>query len=262
MVHLGLISLMFGSIIGVLNGDKLERFITPNQTLDFINKEGVKELSIKLKSFNIDRSPDGNPEQFKSQLELNESKNKFTTKEISVNHPLRYKGLTIYQADWALNSLLIKINKKKSLQINLTKFPELGDQIWGVIIPTKENNEEPVFLSISNEEGPVKLFDKDGNTIDSLRVGESPKRINNIDIQLIKIISSSGLLIKKDPGVPLVYFGFMITMIGGALSIFSTKQIWAISDSNINTLYIGGLSNRNIPGLKKEILELSYNLKN
>ena len=72
-------------------------------------------------------------------------------------------------------------------------------------------------------------------------------------LRVIDVLPASGLLLKRDPGVPIVYTGFAITLLGGALSILSTRQLWAISDPENDSVYLGGLSNRNLSGLANEI---------
>ena len=64
---------------------------------------------------------------------------------------------------------------------------------------------------------------------------------------------SSGLLLKRDPGVPIVYTSFAIILIGGSISLISTKKIWVIHEEENSLIYIGGLSNRNLSGLSKEL---------
>ena len=78
----------------------------------------------------------------------------------------------------------------------------------------------------------------------------------------INIIPSSGLLLKHDPGVPLVYLSFAIILIGGSLSIISTKKIWVLHEKEKSLIYIGGLSNRNLSGLSKELPKLISFLEN
>ena len=101
------------------------------------------------------------------------------------------------------------------------------------------------------------INNSDGTQITSLNINEEAKKVKESIIRIINVIPSSGLLLKRDPGVPIVYLSFAIILFGGTLSIISTKKIWAISDETESLIYIGGLSNRNLSGLSKELPEIT-----
>ncbi len=255
LVHIGLVLLMLGSAWSALQGQRFENFLIPQSSFDLSNQnDQEKKLSIKLNSFEIERDPAGRTEQFTSKVELLESNSSIgILKEVSVNHPLRFKGITIYQADWALSTINLKIGSYPNLQLPLKKFPELGDAIWGLVLPTKENGGSPVLLSVSSELGPVRVFDETGSLLASLRPGGEGSNIKGIPLKVIEIIPSSGLLLKRDPGVPLVYSSFALVLLGSGLSVLANRQLWAVQDSDQNMIYIGGLCNRNLSSLAKEL---------
>tara|TARA_Y100001968_G_scaffold201510_1_gene185061 strand:- start:36669 stop:37964 length:1296 start_codon:yes stop_codon:yes gene_type:complete len=256
LVHLGLILLMIGSILGVLNGQKTESFLAPGRSITLLSPKGKSQLIINLKDFQIQRDSIGRPEQFRSKLEINENDQNIVRKEISVNHPLRFRGLTIYQADWSLAAITVQIGNSPKIQFPLKNLPELGDQIWGAVIPTSKDNTKPVLLTLSNEKGPIQVFNEKGSKITSIFPEGDAKEINGIDLKAINVSLNSGLLIKRDPGVPLVYLGFAVTLIGGILSILSTKQLWAIIENEKSLLHIGGLCNRDLSGFSEELPNL------
>jgi cytochrome c biogenesis protein len=67
------------------------------------------------------------------------------------------------------------------------------------------------------------------------------------------VIPASGILLKRDPGVPLVYAGFAIALLGGGLSLLATRQLWAISDPQAGRLHVAGLCNRNLTAFAAEL---------
>ena len=218
------------------------------------NNDGEKQLTLTLESFNIDRDPAGRTEQFRSKLNLVKPNQKQQdTYEVSVNHPLRFEGLTIYQADWSLAAITLQIGESPKLQLPLRSFPELGDQIWGLVLPTRPDGSEPVLLTLSNEKGPVEVLDANGEILANLRPGGPSNEVKGIPVKVTNILPASGLLLKRDPGVPLVYLGFTITLIGGVLSIIATRQLWAVADPKESSLHVGGLCNRNLAGLANEL---------
>ncbi len=251
-IHLGMILLMLGATYGSLNGTTIERFLAPGRSIDLLNKNEEKGLTIELQKFKIERDPQGRAEQYRSVVKLIEPDGSNQSKEISVNYPLRYKGLTLYQADWSLAAITIQIENSPKLQIPIEPIPDLGENVWGTIIPTKRDGKDPILVTLESELGPVNIYDNDGTLITTLSTNKEAI-VKETLIKIINIIPSSGLLLKRDPGVPIVYTSFAIILIGGSLSIISTNKIWVLHEKEHSKIYIGGLSNRNLSGLSKEM---------
>ena len=261
LIHLGMILLMIGATYGSLNGKTIEKFLAPGRSIDLLNNNEEKGLTIELQKFQIERDPQGRAEQYKSIVNVIEPNGNNQSKEISVNYPLRYKGLTLYQADWSLAAITIKIDNSPKLQIPIEPISELGEQVWGTIIPTNKDGKNQILLTVDSELGPVNIYDNDGTLLTKLSINKEEK-VKGALIKIINIIPSSGLLLKHDPGVPLVYLSFAIILIGGSLSIISTKKIWVLHENEKSMIYIGGLSNRNLSGLSKELPNLISFLEN
>ena len=255
VVHTGLVLLMVGAVWGALGGNRLERFLAPGRSLDLLNRDGDTQLSIRLDAFEVERDPAGRPEQFRSQLSLSDSTQ---PEEISVNHPLRHRGITIYQADWSLAAISVQIGRSPELQLPLQTYPELGDQVWGLVLPTRPDGSQPVFLSLDNEKGPASVYDADGQIITLLRPGGPSAEVNGMPLRVASVLPASGLLLKRDPGVPLVYLGFAVLLLGGGMSLVSTRQIWAVADEG--RLHVGGLCNRNLAAFAGELPQLLTNI--
>ncbi len=262
LIHLGMIILMIGATYGALNGQTIEKFLAPGRSIDLLDRNKNKKLSIELKNFQIERDPQGRVEQYRSIVNVIEQNGNIQNNEISVNYPLRFKGLTLYQADWGIAAITIEINNSPKLQIPTKAIPELGEQAWGTVIPTKKSGEDPILLTVNSELGPVIIYDSDGTKLISLNVNDPAKEVKESFIKIINIIPTSGLLLKRDPGIPLVYSSFAIILIGGLLSIISTKKLWVIYEEKDSLIYIGGLSNRNLTGLAKEFPNFINLLKN
>ena len=261
LIHLGMILLMLGATYGSLNGRTIEKFLVPGRSIDLLDRNEEKELTIELQNFQIERDPQGRAKQYRSIVSLIEPNGNNQAKEISVNYPLRYKGLTLYQAEWSLAAITIQINNSPKLQIPIESIPELGEQVWGTVIPTKKDGKNPVLITVKNEIGPVTIYDNDGTKLINLSINKEAEVKESL-IKIINIIPSSGLLLKNDPGVPFVYTSFAIIIIGGSLSIISTKKIWALYEKENSIIYIGGISNRNLSGLSKELPSLISFLDN
>ena len=256
VVHIGLIILLIGSAYGNITHITKEQYLTPNEKLDLINDDSNEKLTIQLKDFTIDREIDGKPSQFISDLEFSDSEIKNReSKVLKVNHPIRYKGITIYQADWAIANIILKIDDIV-YQLQLKEIPEIGQQIWGILIELGKEKKYNYLLTVDNENGPVRAYRTVDFSETDIYPGNEKSEINQSIIELIKIIPSSGIIIKSDPSIPFIYFSFFVIMVGTILSLISTKQIWIFENVDSKKLFFGGLSNKNLSGFRSEFLEI------
>ena len=254
LVHAGLVVLMVGAAWGALAGQRLERFLAPGRELELLSKRGDNQVTVALDRFTIQRDPAGRPEQFTSSLRLiPPGETAPLERQISVNHPLRYHGITLYQADWSLAAITLQLGRSPLLQLPLQPFPELGEQIWGLVLPTRPDGSDPVLLSLNNENGPVQIFAADGQQLALLVPGGAAETVNGVPIRVESVLPASGILLKRDPGVPLVYTGFAIALLGGAFSLIATRQLWAIADTANGRLHVAGLCNRNLTAFAAEL---------
>lgn len=268
LVHAGLVVLMLGAAWGALGGRRAEQFLAPGRTLELMDSRGRSELTLALDAFAVERDPAGRPEQFRSSLRILDGNGDgeasremgqdpgpvLRQAEISVNHPLRFRGVTFYQADWGLAAISVQLGRSPVLQLPLQSFPQLGEQVWGLVLPTRPDGTQPVLMSLTSEQGPVEVYGEDGTLLGSLTVGGPAKEINDLPIRVESVLPASGILLKRDPGVPLVYAGFAISLVGGGLSLLATRQLWAIAEPG--RLHLAGLCNRNLTALARELPQL------
>jgi len=212
LVHAGLVLLLVGAAWGSLAGQRSEQFLAPGRSLELLDRRGHSQLTLALDSFAVQRDPAGRPEQFSSQLRLlqpsegeaGDDGTLLKTAAISVNHPLRFRGMTLYQADWALAAIGVRLGRSPVLELPLQSFPQLGEQIWGLVLPTRPDGSQPVLLLLSSEAGPVDVFGADGRSLGQLSIGGDPLEVDGLPIRVASVLPASGILLKRDPGVPLV----------------------------------------------------------
>ncbi len=255
LVHVGLIVLMTGAAWGALGGQRLERFLAPGRSLDLISRQGEVKLSIQLQDFSVDRDARGQAQQFHSQLLF--SAPTMATKrhvDISVNHPARISGVTVYQADWRVAALTVQLGRSPRMQFPLQPLPSLGEGVWGLALPMHPDGSHPVLLTVASEQGPVLVYDSNGERLGALRVAGPPLDVDGLPIRITHVLPASGLLIKRDPGIPLVYTGFAVALLGGGLSILGSRKLWAIAAQG--QLHVAGISNRDVVGFREALPRL------
>jgi len=262
VVHIGLIVLLVGSAYGSFAGQSKEQYLLLGESLDLINESTDTKANVRLVDFSIERESDGVPKQFISKLDFSsEDLNLNEIKTAKVNQPIRFKGLTIYQADWAISNVVLEIDNIL-YQLQLKEIPEISNQVWGVLIELGSETKKNYLLTIDNENGPLKISNIENFSENILYLNEDPLEVNSSKLSLKKIITSSGLIIKNDPSVPFIYFSFILIIFGTIISLIPTNQLWILVNEKSKKLSIGGLSNKNLVGFKKEFLKLSEEIKN
>jgi cytochrome c biogenesis protein len=268
IVHIGMIVILIGGVIGALTGFLAQEMVASGDTFQVKNKieAGVwseshvpKDYSIEVKDFHIDYSPAGDIDQFYSDLRLVDGQGQELKREtIYVNKPLIYKGTTYYQTDWGIAAVQVKVNNSPVFRLPMAQLGNAKARIWGTWIPTKPDLSAGVSLLAKDLQGTVLLYDTAGQLVGSAREGGAIE-VNGVNLQILKVVGSTGLQIKADPGVPVVYLGFALLMAGVVMSYFSHSQVWAAFKEG--ELYIGGRTNRAQVTFERELVEMIDGLR-
>ncbi|KAF2290013.1 hypothetical protein GH714_040162 [Hevea brasiliensis] len=89
----------------------------------------------------------------------------------------------------------------------------------------------------------IVLYDQEGKFVGVRRPNSKlPIDIDGTRIVIEDAIGSTGLQLKTDPGVPVVYAGFGALMLTTCISYLSHSQIWALQDGT--AVVVGGKTNR------------------
>jgi cytochrome c biogenesis protein len=264
IVHIGIVAILLGGIWGAMTGFMAQEMITSGDTFQVKNivdagawssQDVLKDWSVRVNRFWIDYTPTGGIDQFYSDMSvLNDDGQEVNHEKIYVNKPLRYHGVVFYQTDWGISNVRVRLNKSPIFQLPMVQLDTKGKgRIWGTWIPTKPDLSEGVSLLAKDLQGMVLIYDAQGKLINTVRAGMSIP-VNGVNLQIIDIMGSTGLQIKFDPGIPIVYTGFGLLMLGVVMSYFSHSQVWALQKGE--TLYIGGKTNRAQVAFEQEILAI------
>ncbi|PZV09415.1 MAG: cytochrome C biogenesis protein CcsB [Leptolyngbya sp.] len=263
VVHASMLLILAGAILGAMTGFFAQEIVPSGETFQIRNifdagpwaeAQVPKDWSVRVNRFWIDYSPEGNIDQFYSDLSvLDRSGAEIDRKTIFVNQPLRHKGVTLYQADWGIAAVQVKLNNSPVLQLPMQQLENDGPRFWGTWLPTKPDMSEGVTLLASDLQGSVLIYDNAGQLISTVRKGMAAE-VNGVRLSLVDVVGSTGLQIKADPGIPLVYGGFGLLMLGVVMSYVSHSQVWALAQEG--TVYVGGRTNRAQVAFERELLDL------
>ena len=263
VVHASMLLILIGAILGAMTGFYAQEMVPSGQTFKIQNifeagpwsaSQIPKDWSVHVNRFWIDYSPEGRVDQFYSDLSvLDDSGTEVKRKTIWVNQPLRYKNVTLYQADWSVAAVKVRINNSPVFNLPMAELKTDSGRVWGTWVPTKPDMSEGVSLVAQDLQGTLLVYDMTGQLVSTVRAGSSTQ-VNGITLFVDDIIGSTGLQIKADPGIPVVYLGFGLLMLGVMMSYVSHSQVWALQTAD--TLYIGGRTNRAQVTFERELLRL------
>lgn len=247
IVHFSMIFILIGSIFSSIGGFKAQEIIPKTEIFNVQNilNNGqlakLPKISTRVNDFWITYNKQKIIAQFYSDISfLNKDGNEILQKTIFVNSPAYYKGLTYYQTDWSLIGLRIQNNTNEVLQYPLVTLSNVQEKIWISWIPVNTSLNQGNIILINNLQGYCSIYDQLGNFLGNLELNESFNK--NLQVSLIDIISSTGLQIKTDPGIPLIYTGFFFLMLSTLTSYISYSQIWLVL--NKKNIFVGGNTNR------------------
>jgi cytochrome c biogenesis protein len=192
--------------------------------------------------------------QFYSNLSiLDDYGQEIKEQTISVNNPLRYKNIDFYQSDWNLLGIRVKkIKEQKIYEFPLFSLNK-NSKTWITWLKDSEKNYSLIFDQLENS---FLVYDENGNFLKQSNLGD----IINKEYLVLDILPSTGLLIKYDPSIGIIYFGFGILMITTCLSYLPYTQIWIFQQAKNS--WIGGITNRGKIQLEIEFENLIRYIEN
>ncbi|MEI6427753.1 MAG: cytochrome c biogenesis protein [Pseudanabaena sp. ELA607] len=269
LVHGSMLLILAGAIWGGQTGFIAQEMVPSGETftIQHLTEAGPWSKSqlphgwqVRVNRFWIDYTAKGNVDQFYSDLSvIDDAGQEIKRETIHVNQPMRYQGITFYQANWDIAAVRFRLNQSPILQLPVTKLQSQsnGATVWGTWIPTKPDLSAGVTLITPDLQGTFLIYDEKGSLIKTVRAGGNTE-INGVTLHLVEVIGSTGLQIKADPGIPLVYAGFAALMVGVVMSYVSHSQVWALQTNS--RLYVGGKTNRAQAGFEAELVTILANL--
>jgi len=282
ITHLSILIILTGGIVGSVYGFKGHVEILKGETVDRIflrarDEEIPKPLdfSVRCDDFQVTYydlpGKEKHVKEYTSFLTILKNGKEVLKKAVQVNHPLHYKGLAFYQANYGtIHDFTLGIqwrNKKQKATFKvpedatvpvpnsnvliriLQHAPQIHNFGEGVQVVLLEPNQEPRTFWL------LKAFPKfDEQRKDNFILsfeGDSPREY-------------TGLSVTKDPGVWVVWIGCGLMIFGFIVSFFfSHQRVWVrIPKGPGGEIVLAGSANKNRVGFEKTFGELVEGVRN
>jgi cytochrome c biogenesis protein len=296
VVHTSVILLLIGGLIGSIFGFEGFVNIPEGETIDTIrlrNSDKLVKLDFEIRcdDFDVSFYANGMPKEFRSGLAIIENGEPVLQKDILVNHPLRYKGINFFQSSYGeLPAELSVAAVPEEIGLGFTsketgmvynKKVRFGDR---VIIPEdlgefelKEFKDAYEFRG--RELGPTligALTQKNGVAVevilplrfpsfDRMSAMVNPQRSDAVLITVDEFAANpedrakryyTGLQVTKDPGVIVVYTGFLMMIVGCIITFFMSHQricIEVAAKGKRSHITVSGKANKNKLGMHRKL---------
>jgi len=281
VVHTSIVLLLLGSIIGSIYGFEGFVNIPEGEAVDTIqlrnsNRMHTLDFTIRCDDFDVSFYENGAPREYRSDLTLLEGGKAVHAKSIVVNDPVRYRGINIFQSSYGkVPSETITLGfTSKETGMTYTekmrpgqsfKIPEnlgtltlqglnreaafKGHSIGAAYVATltgKGDREEQILL-------PVRF-----PSFDRMRKGDVFIAVTEQEEKYY-----TGLQVTRDPGVWVVYTGFMLMLAGCFITFFMSHQQLMVEVERVKgetRIRVSGTANKNKLGMDGAVEKVAQQL--
>lgn len=279
VVHLSVIIILLGALVGSIFGFKgvmnIHEGEASGKVVSFSEQRFI-DLPFQVRCDDFEASfyeETGAPKDYRSDLTILKDGKEVLKRSIRVNDPMTYQGITFYQSSYG-----------SSLESAVVEFQD-----------TQSGKSNQVTLSLNETqtipgtEDDVRIFQYQQNfsqfgralAIGVLREGKEPtgswiladkpdfhgNKIENYRVKIVSLKESeyTGLQVKKDQGVWIVWLGFIAMIIGIGAAFYSTHRkiwVWAEEANPSVEIRIAGRTNKNSLAFEREFNHLCEHLQN
>jgi cytochrome c biogenesis protein len=296
IVHSSVVLLLLGGLIGSIFGFEGFVNIAEGESTNVIRLRNTGQpfkldFSIRCDDFDVSFYPNGAPKEFRSSLSILKDEKEVYNKDIIVNDPLRFNGINIFQSSYgelppqagasgAPSKFTLNFTSKETGMVyrqeaGFNQTIDIPENLGQLVIETYRPN----YNFRGTDLGGTlvgSLTQADGKKVEILLPLRFPSfdkmspmmnkdRSNAVFISVVEHDAGAvqaekryytGLQVTQDPGVWLVYVGFVAMILGCIVTFFmSHQQVYLqVSDhAGGSRIQISGTSNKHKTGLERKL---------
>ena len=281
VVHFSVVLLLIGGLIGSIFG--FDGYVNipegeSAQSIQLSNSNQKLQLGFEIRcdDFNVDFYDSGAPKEFRSSLTIFKQGKAVVQKDIIVNDPLRYEGISFFQSSYGTmppNEAILNFTSKATGMIYskraILKTPLVIDEDLGTFVLQKYTRQANFRGHNIGEAFVGLLTPLNGSAVEVMLPLKFPSfdrmRKGNVFIAVADFVPRyyTGLQVNKDPGIWVVYAGFILMIVGIYITFFMSHQqvcIDVASQGEKSRIMVAGTSNKNKLGMQKKVTKLSERL--
>jgi len=232
VAHISIVVILAGAMVGSMAGFRDSQFMLTEGATSAIPK--VAGATITLNSFKDTYSPStGAPLDYVSDVTVTQDGNEVARQLVRVNEPLRYGGVSFYQAFFGPAAVVtVKDGAGKVVysggvplaweannggnKVGTFNLPDQGLTAW-VVATTGPNDP-----SVKPGQVAIELYKADtGDAVVQKSIDQGvASTIEGLSFTFDREAKYTGLSVASDPGTPLVWLGCFLLVVGFAVRLY------------------------------------------
>ncbi|MFP5521734.1 cytochrome c biogenesis protein ResB [Peptococcus simiae] len=220
ILHLSIVLLVAGALLSLATGADQDVSLLAGEKTK-LTEGALAGYTVAVDRFDIDWYDNGSASQYISDLTVTNKKGEKTKKTISVNHPYRQGFIKIYQEryGWEVRGKVTTLEGTQTYALREgEEFPLAeGQSLAQIFVPNYDVESRSLqsvtaapknpYLALALQAGgqpmDMRLLQKNGRSM-----------LGNMQVTFDEFVPYTGLRVKYDCGVPVVFVSFILALVG------------------------------------------------
>ncbi|SDD28944.1 cytochrome c biogenesis protein ResB [Peptococcus niger] len=220
ILHLSLVLLVAGALLNMATGATEDVSLVRGETAK-LTEGALAGTTVQVDKFTIDWYDNGSASQYITDLAFTDRKGKRTKEQISVNHPYRHGFIKIYQEKygWEVHGKVSSLDGTKKYALREGQdFPlKEGQSLAQIFVPNYDVESRSLKSVTAAPKNPylAVALQANGQPVDMRLLQKNGKSmIGNLQISFDDYVPYTGLRVKYDCGIPVVFVSFILALAG------------------------------------------------